>query len=109
MSGNLLARLIDSRIAERAWRPDALELGTIQPDMSLLLDRFQVPIPDSGYLVCRSLRLADPMVTTAPGGGDAHTHQVPRPAELAALVPGDRVLVAWVNNGSDPVVIDVVS
>lgn len=109
MSGNMLARLIDGRIMDRLQRPDALELGTIQPDMSLLVDRFKVPIPAGDYLVCRSLRLADPMVTTAPGGGDGHTHQVPRPAELAPLAPGDRVLVAWVNNGSDPVVVDVVS
>ncbi len=105
---NALARLIDSRISERLQRPDALELGTILPDMSLLIDRFRIPIPASEYLVCRSLRLPDPMATTEPGGGDAHTHQVPRPAELAALAAGDRVLVAWVN-GSDPVVVDVVS
>jgi len=108
---NKLAQVIAERIASQTQRPDTLELGTIQADMSLKLDRFAVPIPQGDYLVCRSLTLPDPMaITTEATVGDhgSHSHDVPRPAQLASLVPGDRVLVAWCNNGIDPIVIDVV-
>jgi len=106
-----LAQVIAERIASQTQQPDALELGTIQDDMSLKLDRFAVPVPKGEYLVCRSLKLSDPMtITTEAIVGDhgTHTHDVLRPAQLAPLTPGDRVLVAWVNGGIDPVIIDVV-
>ena len=128
-----LAQVIAERIASQTRWPDALELGTIQDDMSLKLDRFAVPIPKGDYLMCRSLTLPDPMTATVEGQGThphgpsgghtqysgdgvhshpntegAHIHDVVRPAQLAPLAPGDRVLVAWVNDGTDPVVIDVV-
>ena len=77
-----LAQVIAERIASQTQRPDALELGTIQPNMSLKLDRFAVPIPRGEYMIPRRL--------------------------LTSLEPGARVLVAWVNNGIDPVVIDEV-
>lgn len=77
-----LAQVIAERIASQTAKPDVLELGTIQPDMSLKLDRFAVPIPRGEYMVPRRL--------------------------LASLEPDARVLVAWVNNGIDPVVIDEV-
>lgn len=80
---NKLAQVIAERIARQTQRPDALELGTIQSDMSLKLDRFAVPIPEREYLICKKL-------------------------QSAPLSPGNRVLVAWVNNGIDPVIIDVV-
>ncbi|MCL6597933.1 MAG: hypothetical protein K6T81_04265 [Alicyclobacillus macrosporangiidus] len=100
---NRLARALDARMQAVSSSPDELELGTIQSDMSLKLDGFGAPIPQGHYLVCRSLTLPDPMAVTSPGG-----ENVPRPAQLAPLKPGDRVLVAWVNQGTDPVVIDVV-
>lgn len=106
-----LAQVIAERIASQTQRPDALELGTIQADMSLKLDRFAVPIPQGDYLVCRSLTLPNPMATTteaAVGEHSTHSHDVPRPEQLAPLSPGDRVIIAWVNNGIDPVIIDVV-
>lgn len=81
-SANLLARVIAERIRQQTAAPDANELGTIQPDLSLKLDRFQVPILEGAYLVCRGI---DP-----------------------PLADGDRVLVAWVNGGSDPVVVGVI-
>ena len=128
-----LAQVIAERISSQTARPDALELGSIQDDMSLKLDRFAVPIPKGEYLVCRSLTIPDPMTVTVAGQGNhshgpsgghyqydgdgvhshpdsegKHDHEVVRPQQLAPLEPGDRVLVAWVNDGLDPVVIDVV-
>ncbi|WP_199615554.1 hypothetical protein [Paenibacillus alkalitolerans] len=76
--------------------------------MSLKLDRFPIPFPPGQYLVCRALTISDPMVTTEPAGTDMHSHQVKPPTQLKALEVGDRVLVAWVNGGTDPVIIDVV-
>jgi len=79
---NRLARAIDSRLTQRLQSPDSLELAVIQSDMSLKIDRFPIPIPPEDYLVTRTVAYD--------------------------LEPGDRVLVAWVNNHKDPVVIDVV-
>jgi len=133
---NRIARAIDKRISSLIASPDALELGTIQDDMSLLIDRFPDPFPAGEYLICRTLTQTEPFTTTVegqgqhghgPSGGHAqysgdgvhshpsteggHVHDVVTPSKLAPLAPGDRVLVAWVNNNSDgaePVVIDVV-
>jgi len=85
---NRLARILDERMRQHAAVPDSNELGTIQDDMSLLLDHFAVPIPTDGYRRGRNLRLV----------------RDPDPA----LAPGDRVIVCWVNGMSDPIVVDVV-
>lgn len=77
-----LAKVIAERINTQTAKPDALELGTIKSDLSLKLDRFAVPIPKGEYLITRRLE--------------------------TSLKPGDRILVAWVNNGIDPVVVDEV-
>ncbi len=74
-----LAQVIAERISSQTQRPDALELGTIQTTTD-------ATVGDHGI----------------------HNHDVPRPLQLAPLSPGDRVLVAWVNDGMDPIVIDVV-
>ncbi len=127
-----LAQVLSERIGQQTQRPDALELGVIKSNMSLLLDRFPIPIPRGDYLVCRTLTIPNPMCTTSTGGAHphgpsggheqetgtgihshpasegTHKHSIPRPSQLASLKPGDRVLVAWVNDGTDPVVIDVV-
>lgn len=130
---NKLAQVIVGRISSQTQRPDALELGVVQGDMSLKLDRFAVPIPSGEYLVCRRYTIPDPMTVTVAGQGThphgpsgehppesgenlhehpddegAHVHEIVRPPELGAIEPGDRVLVAWVNGGIDPVIIDVV-
>lgn len=128
-----LAQVIADRIAVQTERHDELELGIIQDDMSLKLDKFNIPIPKSEYLVCRSLTLKNPITKTVSGQGThphgpsgehsqysgtgihshpetegAHVHDVICPPELMELKAGDRVLIAWVNNGTDPIVIDVV-
>lgn len=106
-----LAQVLSERIGQQTQRPDVLELGVIKSDMSLLLDRFPIPIPWGEYLVCRSLTLPNPMATTtltSIGDHGSHSHNVPLPSQLSPLKPGDRVLIAWVNDGTDPVIIDVV-
>lgn len=79
-----------------------MELGTIQSDMGLKCDHFGPVIPKGAYDIARSLTLPDPMTTTSDG------YSVARPAQLAPLKSGDRVLVAWINDATIPVVIDVV-
>lgn len=72
-----LAQVIVERIRQQTQRPDALELGSIQADMSLLIDRFPIPLRKGDYLAADGL----------------------------TLQPGNRVLVAWVNDGTDPVIL----
>ncbi|MFZ7103380.1 MAG: hypothetical protein ACOWWO_12095 [Peptococcaceae bacterium] len=128
-----LAQTMKNFTAEMGKSSEVLVLGMIKEDLSLLTDDFEVTIPAGDYLVARTLTLDDPLTGTVanqglhghgPGGshsqyaGDgihthpgtegAHFHEIKRPEKLAPLQPGDRVLVAWVNQGLDPVVIDVV-
>ena len=122
-----LAQVIAERIANQTQGPDALELGTIQSDMSLKLDRFAVPIPKGHYLVAEWLaKLSLPTFTIngnqsglrdSLGGsvtGDAIFNFQPTEIDGVKmefkpdLKPGDRVLVAWVNNHTDPVVLSKV-
>lgn len=106
-----LAQVLSERIGEQTQRPDDLELGTIQGNMSLLIDRFPIPIPRGEYLVCRTLTLLDPLTATkftSVGDHGLHKHDVPLPPKMSPLKSGDRVLVAWVNDSTDPVIIDVV-
>lgn len=111
---NRLAKAIDGRAKERAQRPNELELGAIQDDKSLLLDRFAVPIPPSDYLVSGFLTISEDFITTTElqsgahsqyQGDGAHDHQIVTPEQFKPLKAGDRVLVAWVNDGTDPVVL----
>lgn len=127
-----LAQVIAERIASQTQRPDALELGTIQGDMSLKLDRFAVPIPKGDYLIAEWLVKvslpAFPLLGTETSPVDEQG--IPQPGAATTpltkyefrksevdqvkvefkpdLKPGDRVLVAWVNNHTDPVVISKV-
>lgn len=113
-----LADVLVGEVRRHVAQPVALELGTIGSDGSLRLPGLRHPLPPGAYLVCRSLTLADPVATTSSAGAHthagavasdgAHTHTVPRPAELRPLTAGDTVLVAWLRGGSLPVVIDVV-
>lgn len=112
---NRLARVLQERITTTGVQPPILELGTINTDLSLTTDRFPISIPKGDYLVGRSLTLKEPLITVQTStivvgdhGGHNHSVAVTRPGEMAPLKPGDRVLVAWVNEGTDPVVIDVV-
>jgi len=113
-------------------KPDALELGTIQNDMSLKLDRFTVPIPKGDYLITEWIVKASFPAFSLVGSGEypvdedgnpvgdtSWTQQTrwdwqPRDVDQVKLEfkpdlkPGDRVLVAWVNDHTDPVVLSKV-
>ena len=124
---NKLAQVIAERISTQTARPDALELGTIQSDMSLKLDRFAVPIPQGEYLIVEWIaKLSLPAFSidgnqtglldsrNGPVTGNATFNFQPVVIDNVKievkpdLKPGDRVLVAWVNNHTDPIVISKV-
>jgi hypothetical protein len=124
--------VIAERIASQTQGPDALELGTIQPDMSLKLDRFAVPIPKGDYLIAEWLAKVNFSAFSLVGRGEYPVKDDGSPEPVTSwtqqtrwdwkskevdgvkiefkpdLKPGDRVLVAWVNNHTDPVVISKV-
>lgn len=79
-----LARILVNVANEAVGRGrlEHLELGRIEADRSLRPDHLSVAIPPTAYLVSRRV--------------------------YPQLTPGDRVLIGWVNRGSDPIVIDVV-
>ncbi len=124
---NKLAQVIAERIGNQTAQADALELGTIQGNMSLKLDRFAVPIPRGEYLISDwTAKLSLPAFSLFGVGeypiGDPITYFTPpyrwdwepqtvNPVKIEIrpeLKPGDRVLVAWVNDGTDPVVMSKV-
>lgn len=105
------ARVISKRaqdVAGKAERDLVLDFGSIQKDMSLLTNTFPLPIPRKEYHVCRHVGGLKYDISggvhgghTSGSGGHEHTAKPPQ------IKPGDRVLVAWVQN--EAVVIDVVS
>jgi hypothetical protein len=124
--------VIAERISTQTARPDALELGSIQGDMSLKIDRFAVPIPKGEYLVSEwAAKLGLPDFSLVgmgeypvkdDGSPEPVTEWTPqtrwdwKPQEVDEvkievkpdLKPGDRVLVAWMNDHTDPVVVSKV-
>ena len=131
---NKLAAVLQQRMSETSAAGIVLDFGQIQNDYSLLTNAYQIPIPQKDYLVCRDVthNPAARLTVTASGQGmhphgpsgthdghsigngehshpeteGAHVHDVALPSSMRWLQPGDRVLVAWVQN--DAVVIDVV-
>jgi hypothetical protein len=130
---NKLARVMQQRMQEVNKSPLLLDFGVIQDDYSLLTNTFPIPIPKTDYLVCRDVTHdpGKPLTLTKTGQGQhphgpsgshdqyqgdgthshpntegAHVHDVVVPESMHWLKPGDRVLVAWVQN--DAVVIDIV-
>jgi len=119
--------VIAERISSQTARPDALELGTIQSDMSLKIDRFTVSIPQGEYLISEwTAKLILPAFSLDGNQnglkdslngivtGDATFNFQPVVIDNVKievkpeLKPGDRVLVAWVNDHTDPIVISKV-
>ena len=62
---NKLTEVLQNRMRGMSEQPQVLDFGVIQPDMSLLTNKFPVPIPQSDYMVCRQL-------TLGPSAGPAH-------------------------------------
>lgn len=54
---NKLAGILQSRMSAMGDKPQVLDFGVIQADMSLLTNRFPKAIPQSDYMVCRQLTL----------------------------------------------------
>ena len=125
-----LAAVFDERIKAITNRPDSLELGVIQEDLSLKLDSFAAPIKKGDYMVAEftvDVTLPDFSIV---GMGEYPVDEegTPLPPETyntpqtrwdwngkkiesvkielkPQLKAGDRVLVAWVNQHRDPIII----
>ncbi len=54
---NRLAAVFQRQMHRVADKPEVLDFGVIQGDMSLLTNRFPQPIPQTDYMVCRQLTL----------------------------------------------------
>lgn len=100
---NMGAALIE-KMRQICDKPNVLDFGSILPDLSLQTNSFPVPIPKGDYFICRMAALPGGDNWTVTETADGHSHQVALPESLASLCPGDRVLVAWVED--DAVVID---
>lgn len=120
---NSLTNTLTGMMKSLGDKPAVIDIGIINSDYSLTTNGFSKPIPQDQYSVCRSL-LYDPRVpltetykdgehTHACGGpcewsspSGAHVHQVKLPLKMRWLKPGDKVLVAWVQN--EAIVIDII-
>lgn len=101
---------IDARIRALAPAQDQNELGYIQGDYALKVDRFPMPFPQGQYLISYRLTKSyfdnTDLLELGHHHHEAQTWGEGNPVSL--LRPGDRVLVNWVNGGVDPIVMDVV-
>ena len=114
---NKLTNTLTGMMRSIADKPPALDFGIINSDYSLSTNLFRQPIPKNEYSICRHL-LYDPSVPLTetytdgthshPGAGEPglHYHEVKLPKKMRWLIPGDKVLVAWIQN--EAVVIDIV-
>ena len=129
---NKLGQVLQERMKACGASPLLLDFGAIQTDMSLLTNTYPIPIPKTDYTVCRQLTLGatgDALTDTPVGGIHSHgpsgehaqesgtgshshtdegarSHSVLIPEKMRKLKPGDRVLVAWVQN--EAVVVDII-
>ena len=114
---NKLANVLQSQIAGASEQELPLDFGIINADYSLTTNTFPLPIPKNEYSVCRAITY-DPSVPRTEtyrdgehsqpdaGYGGAHINQVRLPEKMYWIRPGDKVLVAWVQN--EPIIIDIV-
>lgn len=114
---NNLANTLSQMVQGQTESPLVIDFGVINPDMSLKTNTYGPPIPYGDYSICRSVTY-DPGVPLTQsyndgahsqpdaGYGGAHTHNIRLPEKMYRIQPGDRVLVAWVDE--EAVVIDVV-
>lgn len=114
---NKLANVLAGMMCAANDKPLVLDFGIINGDYSLSTNTFPLPIPKSDYSVCRAVTY-DPGVPLTQtycdgahghpdaGYGGSHVHDVRLPEKMYWIRPGDKVLVAWVQN--EAVVIDLV-
>lgn len=115
-ASKLTATLV-SMFDQKGDKPLVLDFGIILGDYSLKTNTFPLPIPKSDYSVCRAITYDPgvPLTQTycdgAHGHPDAgfagsHVHNVRLPEKMYWIRPGDKVLVAWVQD--EACVIDIV-
>lgn len=101
---NSLARVLAKRMKVEGKTDLMLDFGSITAKGGLLTNTFPHEIPQSDYVVCRS-------VTLGPAGEELTKLEsgdiVEIPESMQSIQAGDRVLVAWVQN--DAVVIDIIT
>lgn len=105
---NKLAQVMSSRMKDESSSPLVLDFGSVNANYSLTTNTFPVEIPKDDYSVCRSISgMCLGMSGGSHGGHESgngiHSHTV----DIPKLKPGDRVLVAWIQN--EAVVIDVIT
>lgn len=112
---NQLTNTLTGMMKSISNKPPVLDFGVINSDYSLTTNSFPCPIPKGSYNVCRSLLYnpSVPLTETYNDGSHSHpdasppgthTHKVKLPKKMYWLRPGNKVLVAWVQN--EAVVID---
>ena len=102
-----LGKVLAQRMSKQSESPLVLDYGSIEADYSLKTNTFPLPIPKSDYTVCRhvgglSLETSGGEHGGHESGNGSHSHTIPVPT----VKPGDRVLVAWIQN--EATVIDVI-
>ena len=114
---NALTNVMMHMMKSVADKPPVLDFGVINSDYSLSINTFAQAIPKEDYSVCRSV-LYDPSVplteTYLDGGHDhkgavpyeTHQHEVRLPLKMRWLKPGDKVIVAVIQN--EFIVLDMV-
>jgi len=114
---NKLTNVLKGMMTQTADKPLVLDFGIINGDYSLTTNTFPKPIPKNEYSVCRCITY-DPGVPLTEtycdgahsqpdaGYGGAHVNQVKLPKKMYWIRPGDKVLVAWVQD--EAVVVDIV-
>ncbi len=114
---NKLANILSTRMKKENESPLVMDFGRIQENGSLLTNTFPCPIPIGDYSICRQLTLGstnESLAEIADGGehgghldgNGTHGHIIEIPEKMRSIKPGDRVLVAWVQN--EAVVIDII-
>ena len=106
---NKMANVLGSMMAQVSDKPQILDFGIIHGDYSLTTNHYPCPIPQDKYSVNRSLTydpsvpLTETYTDGSHGHPDAsppgtHSHKVKLPKKMFWVKPGDRVVVAWIDN-----------
>lgn len=104
---NKLGQVLVKRMNKQGESGLILDYGSIESDYSLKTNTFPIPIPKSDYTVCRcagglSFEIDKGSHVGHETGDGSHKHVV----SIPKVKPGDRVLVAWIQN--EVTVIDVI-